>query len=61
MNATLERGEVIGLRDPLDRFSHDCLWRAEASVQERQLPDLAQPRPPDLPPGLVKLRLVKNK
>ena len=24
------------------------------------LPDLEQPRPPDLPPGLVKLRLVKN-
>jgi hypothetical protein len=25
------------------------------------LPDLDQPRPPDKPPGMVKLRLVKNK
>jgi hypothetical protein len=30
MNARLERGEAIGLRDLLDRFSYDCLWRAEA-------------------------------
>lgn len=24
------------------------------------LPDLEQPKPPDLPPGLVKLRVVKE-
>jgi hypothetical protein len=24
------------------------------------LPDLAKPRPPDLPAGLLKLRLIKN-
>jgi hypothetical protein len=24
------------------------------------LPDLEQPRSPDMPPGMVKLRLVKN-
>jgi hypothetical protein len=24
------------------------------------LPDLEQPRPPDVPPGMVKLRLVKK-
>ena len=28
MNAAFDRGEVIGLRDLLDRFSYDCLWRA---------------------------------
>ena len=51
-------------RDLLDRFSNDCLWRAEArgkrgvSACGVYLPDLEQPRPPDLPPGLVRLRVV---
>jgi hypothetical protein len=26
----------------------------------RILPDLEQPRPPDAPPGMVKLRLIKT-
>jgi hypothetical protein len=26
----------------------------------RYLPDLEQPRPPDMPPGMVKLLLVKS-
>jgi len=57
-------GPEIGLRDLLDRFSYDCLWRAEArgkrgvSACGVYLPDLEQPRPPDLPPGLMRLRLV---
>ena len=48
-------GPEIGLRDLLDRFSYDCLWRAEArgkrgvSACGVYLPDLDQPRPPDLP------------
>ena len=49
-------GPEISLRDLLDRFSHDCLRRAEAhgkrgvSACGVYLPDLEQPRPPDLPP-----------
>ena len=59
-------GPEIRLRDLLDRFSYDCLWRAEARGKHGvsscgvYLPDLDHPRPPDLPPGLVKLRLIKN-
>ena len=30
MNTVFNRGEVIDLRDLLDRFSYDCLWRTEA-------------------------------
>ena len=33
---------------------------AELRTEIVYLPDLEQPRPPDLPPGLVKVRLVKN-
>jgi hypothetical protein len=49
-----------------ERFSYDCMWRAEAHGRKGKsgcgvyLPDLEQPRPPDLPPGLIKLRLVKK-
>ena len=59
-------GPEISLRDLLDRFSYDCLWRAEArskkgkSARGVYRPDLEQKRPPDAPPGMVKLRLVKN-
>jgi hypothetical protein len=48
-------GPEISLRDLSDRFSYDCMWRAEA-----YLPDLEQPQPPDVPPGMVKLPLVKK-
>jgi hypothetical protein len=50
----------------MDRFAYDCLWRLEARSKKGKsscgvyLPDLEQPRPPDKPPGMVKLRLVKN-
>jgi hypothetical protein len=59
-------GPEITLRDLTDRFSYDCLWRAEARSKAAKsacgvnLPDLANPRPPDLPPGLLKLRLIKS-
>jgi hypothetical protein len=59
-------GPEISLRDLTERFSYDCLWRAEARSKRGQnacrvyLPDLEQPRPPDVPPGLAKLRLVKD-
>ena len=59
-------GPEISLRDLTDRFSYDCLWRAEARSKKGKsacgvyLPDLEQPRPPDAPPGMVKLRLIKK-
>jgi hypothetical protein len=59
-------GPEISLRDLLDRFSYDCLWRTQSRSKKGRtdcgvyLPDLEQPRPPDMPPGMVKLRLVKN-
>ena len=59
-------GPEITLRDLTERFSYDCLWRAEARSKAGKsacgvyLPDLANPRPPDLPAGLVKLRLIKS-
>jgi hypothetical protein len=42
------------------------MWRAESHGRKGKsgcgvyLPDLEQPRPPDAPPGMVKLRLIKN-
>ena len=59
-------GPEISLRDLTDRFSYDCMWRAEAHGRKGKsacgvyLPDLEQPRPPDVPPGMVKLRLIKS-
>lgn len=56
----------ISLRDLTDRFSYDCLWRAEARSKAAKsacgvyLPDLANPRPRDPPLGLLKLRLIKS-
>jgi hypothetical protein len=56
----------ITLRDLTERFSYDCVWRAEARSKKGKsacgvyLPDLEHKRPPDLPPGMVKLRLVKG-
>ena len=59
-------GPEISLRDLTERFSYGCLWRAEARSKRGKsacgvyLPDLEQPRPPDAPPGMMKLRLVKK-
>jgi hypothetical protein len=59
-------GPEITLRDLTERFSYDCLWRAETRSKKGKsacgvyLPDLEPKRPPDLPPGMVKLRLVKG-
>ena len=59
-------GPEIALRDLTDRFSYDCMWRAEAHGSKGKsgcgvyLPDLEHPRPPDAPPGMVKLKLVKK-
>jgi hypothetical protein len=61
-----KHGPEITLRELTDRFSYDCLWRAEARLKKGKsacglyLPDLEQPRPPDLPPGLVRLRVVAS-
>jgi hypothetical protein len=59
-------GPEISLLDLKERFSYDCMWQAEAHGRKGKsacgvyLPDLEQPRPPDAPPGMVKLRLVKK-
>ena len=59
-------GPEITLRDLTNRFSYDCMWRAEARSKKGKstcgvyLPDLEHRLPPDLPPGMVKLRLVKS-
>ena len=56
----------ITLRDLLERFSYDCMWRTQSRTKKGRtdcgvyLPDLEQRRLPDMPPGMVKLRLVKN-
>ena len=55
-------GPEITLRDLTDRFSYDCLWRAEARSKAGAQVGLqwgvpARPRKstsPDLPPGLLK-------
>jgi hypothetical protein len=61
---TAKFGPEISLRDLTDRFSYDCMWRAEAHGRKGKpacgLPDLEHPRPPDVPPGLVRLRLAKR-
>jgi hypothetical protein len=55
-------GPEITLRDLTNRFSYDCMWRAEARSKKGKsacgvyLPDLEHKRPPDLPPGMVKLK-----
>ena len=59
-------GPEITLRDLTNRFSYDCMWRAEARSKKGKsacgvyLPDLENKRPPDLPPGMVNLRLVRG-
>jgi hypothetical protein len=63
-------GPEISLGDLTERFSYNCLynclWKAQARSKRGQsargvyLPDLEQPRPPDVRPGLVKLQLVKH-
>jgi hypothetical protein len=59
-------GPEIALSDLTNQFSYDCMWRAEAHGRKRKsgcgvyLPDLEHRRPPDLPPGMVKLQLIKK-
>ena len=59
-------GPETTLRNLIDRFSYDCMWRAEGRSKKGKsacgiyLPDLEQRRPPDLPPGLARLRVVKK-
>ena len=54
------------MRDLIERFSFDCLWRAEARGNRGvsscgvYLPDLESGRPPDLPRGALKLRLIQG-
>src|ERR1700757_5028211 len=59
-------GPEITLGALTDRFSHDCLWHAEARAKKVKSaggfyqPDLEHRLPLDLPPGMMKLRLVKG-
>ena len=59
-------GPEMEMKTLLDRLTIDCLWRAEARSKNGKsncgvyLPDLDPPRPPDLPRGLMKLRVVKR-
>ena len=59
-------GPEITLRDLTERFSYDYLWRTEARSKKGKsacgvyLPDLEHRQPPDMPPGMVKLRRVKS-
>jgi hypothetical protein len=61
-------GPEATLDEVLRRFSYDCLWRQESRAKAAlkaqacgvYFPDLDQPRPPDLPPGMLKLRLVQG-
>jgi hypothetical protein len=60
-----KHGPEITLRDLTERFSYDCLWRAEARSKAGQvivwgLRTSRNHAPPDLPAGLLKLRLIKN-
>jgi hypothetical protein len=49
-------GPELSLRDLTERFSCDSLCAASAAkTPAASLPDLEQPRPPDVPPGLVQL------
>jgi hypothetical protein len=59
-------GPETEMRDLLERFSFDCLWRAEAGSKRGvstcgvYLPDLESGRPPDLPPGARRLKLIQG-
>lgn len=54
------------MTDLLVRLSYDCPWHGEARNQasneqcEAYFPDIERRTPPDLPPGLMRLRLVKG-
>jgi hypothetical protein len=54
-------GPEIGLCDLTEQFSNDCLWRAEArSKKGKSACGVYLPDPPNLPPGMAQLRLVKG-
>ncbi|ACL62322.1 hypothetical protein [Methylobacterium nodulans] len=63
-------GPEMGLDEVLDRIAFDCPWRPSRRLRpgnqyvpkcKASFVDLEQPRrPPDLPPGLMGLRVVKG-
>jgi len=59
-------GPEIRLDDLLLQISYDCMYRADERKKGDArgcgicLPDLDQPRPPDLPPGMARLRVVRG-
>lgn len=65
--------EAFGAEASMDavvgNLTHDCPWRLDRNEKRRKyqaacfafLPDLhSPPRPPDLPPGMMKLAVVKG-
>jgi hypothetical protein len=54
------------MRELLERFSFDCLWRSEARSKGGvsscgiYLPDLESGRPPDLPRGVFRPKLIQG-
>lgn len=58
-------GAEMPLNEVMARITVDCPWREERRARARGckafFPDLTgPPRPPDLPPGLAPLRLIKG-
>ena len=59
-------GSEMSMSDLLVRLSYDCPWHGEARNKaeneqcEAYFLDLERQTPPDLPPGLMPLRLVKG-
>ncbi|QCK87239.1 hypothetical protein E8L99_16485 [Phreatobacter aquaticus] len=60
-------GADIGLDELLVRLTKDCPWQLARDPRKYEprclayLPDIeGRPRPPDMPPGAAKLRVVKG-
>ena len=43
-----------------ETIEYSSLHACRSTLEDPTLPDLQHKRPPDLPPGMVKLRLVKR-
>jgi hypothetical protein len=52
------------LDDLTERMTRDCPWRSDKALEIKgcgiYMPDLPPKTPPDLPPGLAKLRVVRG-
>jgi hypothetical protein len=59
-----KHGCMITLEALCNRITRDCPWRKDGAAERTgcgiYMPDLPQKVPPDLPPGMVKLRIVRK-